>query len=260
MPSSRPSLAELRAVSQPDEVIGRISSEHWAGRLYMRKVSLHLTRALLPTRITANGVTWLMIASGIAAALLLAIPGIATAAGAVVAIQLQLLFDCSDGELARWRKTTGPVGIYLDKIGHYSTEAALVAAMGLRADGGFDTLTGWTTLGCAGAALVLMNKAETDLVHVARALAGVERAPESDEVFTPRRATLAGLRRLSRFVPIYRALNALELTLLAFVAAVVDAALGSLRGSQTLAVALVGIAFVLAGGHLVSVLSSRRLR
>src|SRR5699024_11948236 len=59
MTSSKPSIAQLREVCQPLDVLGRVSGEHWAGRLYMRHVSLYLTRALLPTRITPNGVTWL---------------------------------------------------------------------------------------------------------------------------------------------------------------------------------------------------------
>ena len=45
------------------------------GRLYMRRVSPYLTRALLRTRITPNGVTWLMILAGLAAAAVLALPG-----------------------------------------------------------------------------------------------------------------------------------------------------------------------------------------
>ena len=260
MPSSKPSLAELRAVAQPDTVIGRLSSEHWAGRLYMRRVSLHLTRALLPTPITANAVTWLMILSGLAAGAVLAIPGVMTAVAAALLIQLQLLFDCSDGEIARWRRTTGPAGIYLDKIGHYTTEAGLLIAMGVRADGGYDALTGWTTLGLAGAVLVLLNKLETDLVHVARALAGVERFADQAEVLAPRPATLRGLRRLARYFPFYRALGAVELPVLAIIAAVVDVATESLTGTQTLTVVLAVVAAVVTAGHLLSVLTSSRLR
>ena len=70
----------------------------------MRRLSPYLTRLLLRTPLTPNGVTWLMIAVGLAAAALLTLPGLLPAIGAVVLIQLQLLLDCSDGELARWRK------------------------------------------------------------------------------------------------------------------------------------------------------------
>ena len=67
----------------------------------MRRVSPHLTRLLLPTRLSANAVTWLALAAGLAAAFLLSIPGVVPAAGAVALIQLQMLLDCSDGEIGR---------------------------------------------------------------------------------------------------------------------------------------------------------------
>ncbi|MBW3607199.1 MAG: iron ABC transporter permease [Actinobacteria bacterium] len=66
MPSSKPSLTELREVAQPESVVGRANAEHWAGRLYMRHVSLYLTRVLVPTRVSADAVTWWMILAGVA--------------------------------------------------------------------------------------------------------------------------------------------------------------------------------------------------
>ena len=57
---SDPTVAELREVTQPPSVRGRRSSEHWTGDLYQRRISPYLTRLLLGTSITANGVTWLM--------------------------------------------------------------------------------------------------------------------------------------------------------------------------------------------------------
>ena len=50
----RPSVAELRAVTQPASIFERNSGEHWAGRLYVRRFSPYLTRLLLPTRVTPN--------------------------------------------------------------------------------------------------------------------------------------------------------------------------------------------------------------
>ena len=66
--SPRPSIAELRAATQPASIFARNSGEHWAGRLYIRRASPYLTRRLIPTRLTPNAVTWLMIAVGVAAA------------------------------------------------------------------------------------------------------------------------------------------------------------------------------------------------
>ena len=66
--SSTPSIAELRAATQPQSIFERNSGEHWAGRLYMRSVSPYVTRLLMRTPITPNGVTWLMIVVGLLAA------------------------------------------------------------------------------------------------------------------------------------------------------------------------------------------------
>ena len=59
--TARPSIAELRAVSQPESTVGRVSGEHWAGKLYQRHVSIYLTRALVSTPVSANAVTWSML-------------------------------------------------------------------------------------------------------------------------------------------------------------------------------------------------------
>ena len=258
--SSLPTIAELRAVTQPPGLLDRNSGEHWAGRLYMRRVSPHLTRLLLQTRITPNGVTWLMIASGLLAAALLSLPGLATAVGALVLVQLQLLFDCVDGELARWQDRRSPVGLYLDRIGHYFTEAALPVALGVRADGGWESVGPWTTWGLVVAVLVLLVKAESALVTIARAEAGRPLVRDVQAVARPRARGLRRLRRLAGFVPFFRAFVAVEATLLALLAAVVDAVAGDLVGTRGLLAALVPIATITAAGRLLAILASDRLR
>jgi phosphatidylglycerophosphate synthase len=256
-----PTVAELREATQPASIFERNSGEHWAGRLYVRRLSPYLTRLLLRTRITPNGVTWLMIATGLAAAAVLALPGLAAAVGAALLIQLQILLDCSDGELARWRGATGsPVGVYLDRIGHWLTEAALPVALGVRADGGWDELGGYTTLGLVVAVLVLLVQGESALVTVARAESGRPPAEDTEAVAAPRASGLRRVRRALRRVPFYRAFVAVEFTLLALVAAIVDAVAGDLVGSRTLVVALVVVGAITAAGHLLAVLASDRLR
>jgi phosphatidylglycerophosphate synthase len=255
-----PSIAELRAATQPPSIFERNSGEHWAGRLYVRRISPYLTRALLRTRLTPNAVTGLMIVSGLAAALVLTLPGIVPAVAAVLLIQLQILFDCSDGELARWQHRTSPVGVYLDRLGHYLTETALPIGLGVRADGGWDAIGGWTTLGLLIAVLVLLVKSETVLVHVARAEAGLPLVEDSQTVAAPRARGLRRLRRVAGTLPFFRAFVAMEATLLALAAALVDAAAGDASGSRALVTVLVPIAAITAAGHLLAILTSSRLR
>jgi phosphatidylglycerophosphate synthase len=255
-----PSIAELRAVTQPAAVFAR-SGEHWAGPLYLRRLSPYLTRLLIPTRVTPNGVTWAMIAVGPAGAAVLSLPGLAAAVAAALLIQLQILLDCVDGELARWRRATGsPVGVYLDKLAHWVTEAAVAIAIGVRADGGWDEIGGYTTLGLLAAVLMSLIKGETLMVAAARAEAGRPPAEDTVAVAAPRASGLRRLRRAVRFVPLYRVFHAVEATLLAVVAAIVDAAAGDLTGSRVLVWGLVGLAAVTAAGHLVAILTSDRLR
>jgi hypothetical protein len=150
------------------------------------------------------------------------------------------------------------MGVYLDRVGHFSTEAALAAAIGLRADGGWQSIGGWTTVGLSVAVLVLLIKAETELVHVARHHAGLPVLPDSAERIMP--AGLLSLRRIADLVPIHRALLALEVSVLALLAALVDAAATSLVGTRTLLLVLLGVAVLVVTGHLVTIVTSRKLR
>jgi hypothetical protein len=242
-----PTIAELRAATQPDSIFARNSGEHWAGKLYMRRVSPHLTRLLLRTPLTPNGVTWLMIADGLAAAALLSVEGLLPAIGVVVLIQLQLLLDC-------------PAGIFLDRLAHNVTEAALPIALGVRADGGWGDFGGWTTLGLLIAVFVLLLRVTTTLVYVARAEAGLPVVEDTVAVAAPRVAGLARVRRAAGFVPFYRAFVAIEFSLLALLAAIYDTISDSLDGTRALVIVLVPLAGVIFAGRLAAILTSARLR
>jgi phosphatidylglycerophosphate synthase len=256
----RPTIAELRNVTQPPDVRGRRNSEHWTADLYQRRISPYLTRLLLTTSISANGVTVLMILTGLSAGAALLIPGLIGAVLAAFLGQLQMLWDCCDGEVARWRRTSSPVGVFLDKVGHYTAESAIPLALGVRADGGLDQIGGWTTLGAVLAVLILLNKALNDAVHVARATAGLPRLEDRAESATPRATSIRRLRSLARLVPFHRAFHSIELTLLALAAAIVDAVTGDLGGTRVLVGVLVPAALLTVCGHLVAILSSSRLR
>jgi phosphatidylglycerophosphate synthase len=245
MPTSRPSIAELRAATQPPQIFERNSGEHWAGRLYIRRLSPYATRVFLRLGLSPDAVTWLFVLTGIAAAALLGVDGLLPAIGAVVLIQLQILLDCSDGEVARWQGRSSPRGIYLDRIGHYLTEAALPIALGVRADE--------VTLGLVLAVLVLLIKSETALVFVARAESGKPPAEDRREVAAPRGGVLRSLRRAVRVVPFYRAFVAMEFTLLVLVAEIAGV-------TDELLIVLIPVAAITALGHLAAILTSDRLR
>jgi phosphatidylglycerophosphate synthase len=258
--SAKPSIEQLREVTQPPSIFARNSGEHWAGRLYVRRLSPYVTRALLPTGVSPNAVTWAMIAVGIVAAGVLTLPGVVAAAAAALLIQAQILLDCSDGEIARWRKQYSTSGVYLDRFGHYLTETALPVALGIRADGGWDELGTYTTLGLLAAVLALLVRTESALVHVARSEAGKPPADDTEAVAAPRASGLRQLRRWVGRFPFFRAFVAVEATLLALAAALLDLALGDLEATRLLVAALVPVAAITAAGHLLAILMSERLR
>lgn len=257
------SIAELRSVAQPPEVRLRANAEHWTASLYLRNLSPYLTWMLLKTSVSANGVTGLMILVGWCTAFSLLIPGIAGAALALVMGQLQMLVDCCDGEVARWRRTSSPAGVFLDKVGHYTTESLIPIVLGIRAAGfPFDAPEDffWTTLGLALAVLILLNKALNDMVHVARANAGLARLADRKGESEPDHRLIARLRRAARFVPFHRLYHSVELTMLVFAAAIVGLFIGPELADRALLIGLVPLAALSLAGHFVAIMASRRVR
>ena len=201
-----------------------------------------------------------MIVVGVLAAAVLSFPGVLPAVAVVLLIQLQILLDCSDGELARWREQYSAAGVYLDRFGHYLTETLLPIGLGIRADGGWDSIGGYTTLGLVAAVLALLVRTESALVAVARLEAGKPAADDTAAVAAPRASGLARLRRALGFFPFFRAFVAIEASLLALAAAIIDALVGGNPATRALVIALVPIAAITAVGHLVAILASSRLR
>ena len=265
LPTRPTSIDELRRVAQPPEVRSRANAEHWTASLYLRDVSPYLTWWLLKTSISANGVTGLMILTGWATAAALLVPGIGGAMLALVLGQLQMLVDCCDGEVARWRGSSSPAGVFLDKVGHYSTEALIPVVLGVRAAGWpFDAPADylWTTLGLALALVIVLNKALNDMVHVARAAAGLTRLEDKrGGVTVPSGRLLSRLRSAARFVPFHRLYHSVELTMLAVVAALVGLVLDDpLLADRALLVVLMPLSVLALGGHFVAIMASRRVR
>jgi hypothetical protein len=138
--------------------------------------------------------------------------------------------------------------VYLDQLAHYSTEAAIPAALGVRADGGWDSIGGWTALGLLASVLILFLKSETHLVQYALQRSDRQPAAPQDEPATP------------RLLPSVRPFQAVEASLLALAAAVVDAFADGLDGTRVLVVALAAAAGVAVLGHLAAIVASGRLK
>jgi phosphatidylglycerophosphate synthase len=236
-----PTLNEVRAKGQPPEVLARLNDEHWFGRLYMRKLSPYATVVFARLGWSPNAVTVCFMLAGVAAGVLTAVPGLAAAIGVALLIQLYLLFDCSDGELARYTGRFSATGVYLDRMGHYIAEALLLAGLGVRAQGHFSLSGGYVSAGLAAAVCATLIKAETDTVIVARASSGLD-GKHDDEALAPRSQGLALARRLASALRVHRIIQAVELSVLILLAAIADAAAGDLTATRVLTVAALVVA------------------
>lgn len=98
-------------------------------RLVMRRISPLVTWLLVTrTSITANGVTYLSIASGVGASVLVAVSQWWSFLLAVLMLQLAYLLDTVDGEVARVRGASSLRGTYLDLVGHGLQNQSLYGA------------------------------------------------------------------------------------------------------------------------------------
>jgi phosphatidylglycerophosphate synthase len=167
--------------------------------------------------------------------------------------QLQMLIDCCDGEVARWRNTKSPMGIFLDKLGHYLAECLIPLCLGLR-------LAGWpnesvTTsiypyFGALLAILVLINKGLNDAVHVARAFSGLEKIQDTKGVNLPVKGLLRSLRKVFNYLPAHRIFHSVEFTILIVI-------FGNFGPALTIAL---GIAIFVTLGHITAIVTSSKLR
>jgi phosphatidylglycerophosphate synthase len=255
---ARPTLNEVKSAGQPGWVVERVNDEHLFGRLYMRRISPWFTWALARAGWSPNAVTAAFVACGVAAGVVIAFGGLATAIIAAVLVQLSLLLDCCDGELARLTRQTSARGVYLDRVGHYLCETAMLIGLGVRAEGQL-TLSGrYVSAGLAAAVLACLVRVETDGVIIARAVQGLSAAHSADAL-QPRGAGLASIRRAVRTLQVHRIIQEIELSVLVLLAAVADQVRGGLLATRLLLAACLVVAALLAAAHLVAIMSSRRL-
>ena len=106
------SIKELRVICQSGhESSGYIKHVN-------RRISIYITKLLLHTPITGNQVTLLWILLGVASGILFSFGNYWYSIVAALLINLSEELDYVDGEVARYRGTSSPLGHYLDILGH----------------------------------------------------------------------------------------------------------------------------------------------
>ncbi len=109
------------------ELRDRLQKNQLGHPILQRVLSIYITRAILPTRITANQVTMVMLLVGVASAVPFFFGYIWTG---LALSYLCILLDASDGEVARYRKSYSLKGIYLDLINHLAIQAWFFLGLG----------------------------------------------------------------------------------------------------------------------------------
>lgn len=253
-------MSSYRQVVQPPEILGRAGYEHWLGPLVMRHLSPYVSRWCVRAGMTPNQVTGLMILTSFAAAGSLLVPGVWGPLLCFLFGQTQLLLDCADGEVARWRKTTSPKGIFLDAVGHYTAEGLIPLCLGLRAALLAPTPEWhWGALGAGLALILIYNKALNEFVHVARAKYGLPPIKDSSGAGSPRSATLGSLRRVANLFPVHRLFHWVELSFCCLLAGLVGLVAGQQVAAVGLLLLLTPLALFTLVGHFVAIMSSSKL-
>lgn len=106
------SISELRKICQ--EPVITVNS--WYTRYFTRRVSIYFTKVFLHLPINANQISLLMILMGIIGGVFLALGGYVNGLIGMLFLQLFLIFDCVDGEVARYKNQPSLKGKYLDSI------------------------------------------------------------------------------------------------------------------------------------------------
>jgi phosphatidylglycerophosphate synthase len=103
----------------------------WINRLLVRRFSVYITWLFVRIGITANTTTFFTILCGLTG-VAFCIPHIfwLNVIGAFL-LMLELIFDCVDGEIARWTKKSSLQGLYLDLASHLLCNALLATICAL---------------------------------------------------------------------------------------------------------------------------------
>lgn len=162
------SLVEFRALVQAGVADG---FESWYGPLISRRFSYILAWVVVRyTKLSANAVTAAMILCGVAGVFMFTFASpILRLLGAFL-LNMWLILDAVDGEVARGRGASSGAGIYLDVVGHFMVNPGLLWAL-VMANPGLSRSSAWA-LGTVALVVGVLSKAvESGAAEVAARMA-----------------------------------------------------------------------------------------
>ncbi|MGP8322999.1 MAG: CDP-alcohol phosphatidyltransferase family protein [Methanosarcinaceae archaeon] len=120
------SIKELKKICQNSKT----ETMDWYSKTFYRNISIYITKLLLRTSVTANNVTLFTIVLGLAAGIMFSFGTYLHILAGALLLQLWLILDCVDGEIARYRGTAGICGKYIESLDHCITEPFTVVCVG----------------------------------------------------------------------------------------------------------------------------------
>jgi len=121
-------VCQLRTLSPEGQ---RVIAGHWLKRRFVRHFSLYITWLFVKIGISANTTTFLTILFGLLGAALCVPHVLWLNVIGMLLLAFEFVFDCVDGEIARWTKKSSLKGFFLDLVSHLLCNALLAAISGL---------------------------------------------------------------------------------------------------------------------------------
>jgi hypothetical protein len=100
------------------------------GKLYGSRISIFITRFFLKRGWHANVASFLMLFNGLIGSVLLVFPGWSQVAGFFL-LETYYLFDCVDGEIARYHRISHLKAAYYDYMAHVLVKSAMFLGLGI---------------------------------------------------------------------------------------------------------------------------------
>lgn len=122
----RPSIKEIR------DKYNYSSSDTWYARIVCRKFSAYFSWVFARTPITPDQISLLMILSGIIGGIFLAMQSYLNGLIGVLFLQLFLVLDCVDGEVARIKRKFSSKGKFLDLLANDIVFVSIFTGLTLR--------------------------------------------------------------------------------------------------------------------------------
>lgn len=121
-------VCQLRTLSPEGQ---KVVAGHWLKRRFIRHFSLYITWLFVKLGISANATTFLTILFGLLGVTLCVPHVLWLNVIGVLLLVFEYIFDCVDGEIARWTKQSSLKGFFLDLVSHLLCNALLAAIGGL---------------------------------------------------------------------------------------------------------------------------------